>query len=266
MAEPDPPLHSDADPLTEIDAALESDDRKIGAFWHAQNEDQDPDGIAKKMGWATVSAVWSYRKYIDVLRGKSPAPHARTVALQCSRQIASFIRRHPELTVPTKNLLEDRKQACDVNGDEYEEPASTSSEAELLEDQAGVYVYTLPHYINHPVHPATETQGAPSKTPRTFLKVGKSDVNIDERIKKQVTTALPEKPLKLRLYQNDESPTDLERKFHDMLVAADHNPNEKTGAGKEWFMTNLKYLDAIAVTLGSRIERYNGDKTTELET
>ena len=51
-----------------------------------------------------------------------------------------------------------------------------------------------------------------------------------------------------------------------MLDAADHNPNREKGAGKEWFLTNLKFLDAIAVTLGLQIRRYNEDMTTELET
>lgn len=268
MAETDPDLHSGTDSLAEIDALLEIDGRKIGAFWRAQKEDEDAGVIAEKMGWATPSAVWSYRKYIDVLRGTSPAPTAPAVALQCSRQIASFIRRHPDLSGPTKNLLEDRKRDCDAKGDEYEEHVSPSSDADSdsVEDQAGVYVYTLPHYLNHPVHPATETHGAISKTPRTFLKVGKSDVDINVRIRQQASTALPERPLKLRLYRNDESAIDLERKIHRMLKAADHNPNEERGAGKEWFMTNLKFLDAIAVAFEIQIERYNEDKTAELET
>ena len=252
----------DIDAAADIDAALDSDERKIGAMWRAQKIDDDTSRIAKEMGWTTVSAVYSYRTYINVLRGTSAAPRSPVMALQCSRQIASFIRRHSKLSAAAKELLESRRQDCDTSSDEYEEPTSSSSEDELPEDQAGVYVYTLPHYINHPV---TEKPDA-SSTPRTFLKVGKSDVDIEQRIKQQATTALPEKPLKLRLYQNDDKPIDLEHKIHGMLNASDHNPNQEKGAGKEWFLTNLKFLDAIATILGSSIRRYNENMTTELET
>ena len=254
---------TDVDVATAIDAELDSDERKIGDMWRAQKVDNDTNRIAKEMGWTTVSAVYSYRTYINVLRGKSPAPNnSPTMALQCSRQIKSFILRHPKLSPAAKEILERRRQDCEAVSEADQEPESIGSEYDLPENQAGVYVYTLPHYINHPV---AERPDAIS-TPRTFLKVGKSDRDINIRIKEQSSTALPERPLILRLYQNDDTPADLEEKIHDMLSASDHNPNDVKGAGKEWFKTNLKFLDAIATMLGARIHRYNEDRTTELET
>ena len=251
------------DPTREIDAALEGDTRKIGDVWRSQKEDDDVARIMNEMGWAGPGAVYSYRTYINVLRGATPAPKSPTMALQCCRQIASFIRRHPQLSAAAKELLDSRRQECESNAEEYDEPESITSEDDLSSgDKAGVYVYTLPHYLHHPV------RGKPdeSSTPRTFLKVGKSDGDIDGRIRQQTTTALPEPPIKLRTYQGDEGPVVLEKRIHAMLDAADHNPNREKGAGKEWFLTNLKFLDAIASMLGLKIHRYNEDKTTELET
>ena len=251
------------DPATEIDAALEGDTRKIGDVWRSQRKDDDVVRIMNEMGWAGRGPVYSYRTYISVLRGESTAPKSPTMALQCGRQIASFTRRHPQLSTAAKELLDSRRQECESKAEEYDEPESTMSEDDPSSGaQIGVYVYTLPHYLHHPVARKPDE----SSTPKTFLKVGKSDVDVELRIRQQTTTALPEPPMKLRLYQGEGGPVALEKKIHAMLDAADHNPNREKGAGKEWFLTNLKFLDAIASTLKLQIHRYNEDKTTELET
>ena len=38
--------------------------------------------------------------------------------------------------------------------------------------------------------------------------------------------------------------------MHVHLNAADHNQNRKRGAGKEWFLTHLKFIDSTAELLG----------------
>ena len=249
--------------LNQIDAALEDDPRKIGDVWRSQKMGRDVAAIATEMNWASPGPVYSYRTYINVLRGMTEPPMKPTIALQCGRQIASFIRRHPQLSSEARELLNGRRQRCESNVEEYEELEATTSDDDTDEgDNAGVYVYTLPHYIHHPVSGKPDARS----TPRTLLKVGKSDIDIEVRIKQQTTTALPERPIKLRIYQGDDEPTEIEKRIHTMLDAADHNPNREKGAGKEWFLTNLKFLDAIAVTLGLQIRRYNEDMTTELET
>lgn len=249
--------------IAEIEAALDQDPKKIGEVWRAQRADDDVVHIQNEMGWETPSAVYSYRTYINVLRGEVPPPPSPTMALQCSRQIASFIQRHPEIAATTKERLEATRVSCFSNASNDEVDDTTTLEDDGLAGMgAGVYVYTLPHYIQHPVIAKPDA----SSTPRTLLKVGKSDIDIEVRIKQQTTTALPEPPMKLRVYLGDSEPAAIERNMHAMLDAADHNPNRAKGAGKEWFLTNLKFLDAIAKVLDLQTHRYNGDKTTELET
>ena len=244
----------------EIDAALDQDERKIGEFWRAQKQTGDVNEIAAEMGWETPSAVYSYRTYINVLRGT--ASPTVSMALQCRRQIGSFIRRHNELSAQAKDILSSRQASCDSIAESYDEPDSSVGEEADIELGAGVYVYTLPHYIRHPVVDKPDA----SSTPRTFLKVGKSDTNVDERIRQQATTALPEPPVTLRVYQGADYPGKVEKRLHEALDAADHNPNRAKGAGKEWFLTNLKFLDAVAAMLDLKIHRLHEDMTTELET
>lgn len=250
---------SGSDVASEIDAALDNDSRKIGEVWETLKNTDDTTQIMEAMGW-TRGPVYSYRTYIRVLRGEDRPPKG-TMALQCARQIASFVRRHHELSSDAKEILNARRQDCESVADEPTEPDEPSPSS--FKDQAGVYVYTYAHYINHPVSDKQDT----GSTPRTFLKVGKSDDDIEARVNSQTTTALPERPMTLRLYQSENPPAEVEAQIHSILKAADHHhPNPMKGAGREWFLTNLKFLDKIAEILELRIHRRHDSETTELET
>lgn len=110
----------------------------------------------------------------------------------------------------------------------------------------GIYVYTLPHYRRHPYDP---------KSGRTLLKVGHSNRDVIRRFRQQIrTTALPEDPVLLRIYPTAEDASlGYESQFHDLLEAADHDRSEARTGGTEWFLTSLKFLDAIAEVFGLQI-------------
>jgi hypothetical protein len=110
----------------------------------------------------------------------------------------------------------------------------------------GVYVYSLPIYLAHPVD---------AESGRTLLKVGHSAVDVFSRIASQSrTTALPEDPVHLRIYPCEHS-SRMEAAFHDSLSQSGHRREGITSyAGKEWFLTSLEFLDAVAIGLGLEIE------------
>ena len=113
----------------------------------------------------------------------------------------------------------------------------------------GVYVYTYLHYMRYPVRPSYDTD----TSPRTFLKIGKSDSDMAERIASQNRTSMPEPPLVLRMYgvpPNGNALDEIEKIIHSHLNAADHNRNTQKGAGKEWFLTHLPFVDSTASLLG----------------
>lgn len=89
------------------------------------------------------------------------------------------------------------------------------------------------------------------------MKVGKSDRDVVKRFREQTrTTALPEEPVLLRIYQPGENSLDisiLEKKFHSLLEAADHDRSAARTGGTEWFLTSLRFLDEIANTLSLKI-------------
>jgi hypothetical protein len=82
------------------------------------------------------------------------------------------------------------------------------------------------------------------------MKVGKSDSDVIRRFRQQErNTALPEDPRLLRVYTGIEDKGDVEKRIHALLSAADHRRNRSRAAGTEWFLTNLKFLDALAADM-----------------
>src|SRR5205085_1296059 len=72
-----------------------------------------------------------------------------------------------------------------------------SRRAARAQRRPGVYVYSLPIYLEHPVDAASG---------RTLLKVGHSSVDVFTRVSGQSrTTALPEDPVLLRIFACDSS-------------------------------------------------------------
>jgi hypothetical protein len=66
-------------------------------------------------------------------------------------------------------------------------------------------------------------------------------------------TAAPEDPIITRVYlceDGSDSPATMERKFHSLLSAAGHVREVAVNSGREWFLTNEVFLDAIADVLG----------------
>jgi len=57
--------------------------------------------------------------------------------------------------------------------------------------------------------------------------------------------------------------TDLEKRFHSLLEAADHDRSAARTGGTEWFLTSLKFLDEIGSTLNLKII-LNTDINTEV--
>ena len=84
------------------------------------------------------------------------------------------------------------------------------------------------------------------------MKVGRSDRDVIERFRSQTrTTALPEEPVLLRVYpvESGEPSASIERRYHRLLEAADHDRSTARTGGTEWFLTSVRFLDEIADTL-----------------
>jgi hypothetical protein len=202
------------------------------------------------------------RNNLEILRAllDGALPRSPSMTGQAASAIRSFQRRRGQaLSREAREYLAalvDR--LSDAAGDraavELEaQRAEVASEALVARTQgrAGVYVYTYSHYNKFPYVVLSDADD----TELFLMKIGFTETQGDERIKaQQSSTAVPEPILHLRFYEAGPGTTarDLETKFHRLLDLAGH-PRSFASTRREWFATNVFFLDAIAETLGLTI-------------
>ena len=234
--------------VKDLEEYLQNDSSLYGEIWRKTNEGLTDEEIQKSRGATSPNFIWNYRRYTRALLEadlpKSPSMLRETGVL--FRRILKA----STLGLATKTYLEDGLLEIESRIDNKTLQAMEESDAlrttKILETRnaVGVYVYSLMHYLRYPYDPASG---------RTLMKVGRSDRDVIQRFREQTrTTALPEEPVLLRIYQRRESSAEvpvLEKKFHSLLEAADHDRSAARTGGTEWFLTSLKFLDEIADTL-----------------
>jgi len=196
-----------------------------------------------------------FRKYLGFLRfllesdETQVAGHEREAGTQIHRFVARHTAALPDGTAVELRVSADRILDS-LNNPEVRERAQRQAIAIERVALPGIYVYALPHYLRHPVVPAIDDVEAD----RTLMKVGMSDRDTLRRFRQQQrTTELPEDPELLRVFIGDfASYQPVEQEFHTLLRAADHRQARGTAVGTEWFLTSLKFIDAVAATLRLR--------------
>jgi hypothetical protein len=240
----------------EIETYLMVDDSLLGEVWRLTREGLSDDEIRLSRGAASPNFIWNYRRHIDsLLRGTlSNGP----AMLRNNSQIFNRVLKHASLSEEAlhylKEMLEEMERRI-ASSDEREQEESVAVEAnKKIEGQGiiGIYVYSLMHYLRYPYDP---------NSGRTLLKVGRSDRDVIRRFREQTrTTALPEEPVLLRIYETGtQDPAETEKRIHAFLEAADHDRSSARTGGTEWFLTNLKFLDHIASTMNLNMTKSSLD-------
>ena len=247
---PPPPAHVHA----ELVSFLEQDETLMGEVYRKKRDGISNDEIQKAQGAAYPNFIWNYLRHIrSLLEGDIGKK------ISILNETAVHFRRalkYPGISNDTKvylNLglqeIEERKNDTNLV-ERTTKQVLRSSDALEKSYTPGIYVYSLMHYLNYPYHPDSG---------RTLMKVGKSDRDVITRFREQTrTTALPEEPVLLRIYENTDANSELgavEKVFHSLLEAADHDRSTARTGGTEWFLTSLKFLDKIADTLNLKITR-----------
>jgi hypothetical protein len=227
----------------ELAQILQEDNSRIGEVYRGLARNLSAEEIAAELDVSTSNFVWNYGQTIRALL-EGELPTAPTVALGAARKFRSLLRRITLSTDASSYLestlveLENRASNPTARVVEVEEAQRQTERAEARND-VGIYAYALPHYLLHPYEP---------NTGRTLMKVGRSDSDVIQRFRNQTrTTALPEEPILLRVYPTGERPSaEVESDFHRLLEAADHSRSVARTAGREWFVTSLRFLDEAA--------------------
>ena len=243
------PVQPGEEVRNELRGYLAADSSRVGEVYRLIEEGLAPDAIAERLEGGAAGA-WQYRRMVRALLDGN-LPTAPTIALAAARRYRTMLKT-PALSAAARSYLQanlnelERRASDPARLDEEAQRASEQTQQAEARNEAGVYVYALPHYIRHPYDQASG---------RTLLKVGRSDSDVIMRFRSQTrTTALPEEPILLRIYQtNGASAAPAEATFHRLLDAADHSRTLGKSAGREWFLTHTRFLDEIASTLGLHI-------------
>ena len=230
-----------------------SDDERIGA-------------LKEHFGHTSPGTAIGLRQHLDAFRF-GIFPQGPSMARQIAARMKSTMRNH-EFSPSTREVLERNIAelegiASDVDAFEAEQDKAEIAEhsvEERLRDRTGVYVFTYPHYLRHPTHPSRESEKMPD---RTLLKVGFADHGIFDRVNQETSGAgVPEHRRVLRAYlttpSESQSSRNIERRFHELLDSAGHagpkrGSTEYQRGGKEWFYSNVDFLDLIAQLLDLEI-------------
>ncbi|MCQ3808266.1 MAG: GIY-YIG nuclease family protein [Acidimicrobiaceae bacterium] len=206
------------------------------------------------------------RQHLDAVRF-GIFPQGSSMARQIVARIKSTMRNH-DFSPSAREVLEKNINALegiasDVDAFEAEQDKAELAEQsvdEKLSDRTGVYVFTYPHYLRHPTHPSKESEKMPD---RTLMKVGFADHGILDRVNQETSGAgVPEHRRVLRAYLTtpgkSRSSRNVERQFHELLDSAGHagpkrGSTEYQRGGREWFYSNVDFLDRIAQLLDLEI-------------
>jgi len=238
----------------ELIQTLRSNDGQLGKVFELLEQGLTTNReLAEGGGAANPGAAANLRVTVKaVLDGVFPK--GPTVAAQARRSIGGLLRDNAELSPAARSHLEDLRDkleaiATDSTAIEREtEDLGRASKQleESLEKLPGVYVFTLPSFYRavQKIDPD-----------RYWFKVGKTDRVAGIRIGEQMrATGLPEDPWIARVYRHEtRTPREIESEFHNLLVAAGHIRAAGKHSGRDWYATNLDFLDAVAEALGCRL-------------
>lgn len=230
----------------ELVRLLEADESRLGEVYRALQRGLTAREIAAEFEISTPNFVWNYERTVKALLDGN-LPIAPTVALGAARKFRSILGA-TRLSPPTREYLETNLRELEQRANDEtarvaeDKQAQEQTHAAEARQDVGIYVYALPHYLRHPYAP---------ESGRTLMKVGRSDSDVIQRFRTQTrTTALPEEPILLRIYRTElASAASVENNFHRLLAAADHSVSVTRSAGREWYLTSIKFLDEVAKIL-----------------
>jgi hypothetical protein len=235
-----------------VRAILEHEDTVLGRVYQYDLEGRTPAEMAEAEGTQGAAFVYNYRLQVQaLLSGEVPkSPWAARDTAAKLRKWLKTLEMDPRLRddlTTFEATLRSRAEDPEAEAEEVNKAVAKSEQAES-QGVPGIYVYTLPHYLRHPVD---------IETGKTLLKVGHSSKDAYYRAGSAGRlTALPEDPILLRIYPAADSAS-VEKDFHGWLRDADHRSGRTRRAGSEWFVTSTKFLDRVATSMGLEITVVN---------
>ena len=229
----------------ELHAAFLNDRTRLGEVYACLDRGLSDSEIQTELELATVGTIGHIKRSIRAIRdnwnppGLGPATKAKNDLSRLLREfnfsegVRSLLRvRFDELEANVTKLLQDRL------GSEANELQRENSQPNRI--VAGVYVWTINTYLSFP-----------DDRNQVWFRIGQSEDVLQRMRQHRQEVKLPEPLFLYRVYSHaSHHPSDLEDKFHQICQNAEHTRAIVRGRDREWFCTNLDFLDFFAEQIG----------------
>ncbi|QAY69559.1 GIY-YIG nuclease family protein [Xylanimonas protaetiae] len=250
-------------PRDELGEFIAVQDGRLGEVYRLWHERPDARWIADQQNVASVGYIYGWKRAWEAALDGA-VPNGPTALRQTIGSLNSLLKKgRGTLSLAAIDLLKTNRALIIAAADEVdvEEAAEASAAAESIEKRelaaihtAGIYAFSYGWYLESPIDP----EGG-----NTLIKVGKAE-DVASRLDQHRQGArahIPEPLVTIRVYETGSRDLDrTERDFHRLLGTAGHsNPRREESlrrtrneVGREWFLTNADFLDAIAGVLELR--------------
>ncbi|MGF0117439.1 GIY-YIG nuclease family protein [Promicromonospora sp. Marseille-Q5078] len=251
-------------PREELAEFIADQEGRIGDIFTLTSEGLGAKDIAERLNVDTQGFVYQYQAYANAALD-GVVPHGPTTLKQTRSALNGLAKRgRGTLSMAAFDLLQTNRARIIAALDDVdpEQEARAEIEAERTEQNqigalhglAGIYAFSYGWYLESPLDPDGDN---------TLIKVGKAE-DVARRIedhRRGARAHIPEPLVTIRVYAAGTRDLDnTERDFHRLLSTAGHvNPRReetvrrvRNEVGREWFLTNRAFLDAIATALDLR--------------
>ena len=250
-------------PRDELAAFIAEQEGRIGDVYRLTEPGLSARAIADELNVETYGFVYQYQaQAAAALDGAVPG--GPTMLKSVTSALNGLVKRGRGVLSPEAfDLLKTNRAKVLAAKEELDPEIEAQAEIEAEETErkqlaefhgAGIYAFSYGWYLESPVDVERDM---------TLIKGGKA-ADVTARIEQHRAGArahIPEPLVTIRVYATGDLDLDrTERTFHRLLSTAGHdNPRREESVrrmrnevGKEWFLTNAAFLDAVATALDLR--------------
>lgn len=230
----------------ELDHAFTNDRLRLGSVYRCIKRDLSDEEIMQELGLGTIGSIGHARRSIRAIRDgwNPPGLHPAMIAkndlgrllreFNFSERVRTVLRDRYEIL--EANLQQIRESQADEETDDPQNTQDTTSNAAI----AGVYVWTIDTYREN-----EDDRG------QVWFRIGCSDDVFQRMREHRAAVKLPEPLVLVRVFShNSLSPRELESRFHTICSVAVHERARVNNRDREWFRTNLDFLDKYSQDIG----------------
>lgn len=231
----------------ELHHALLADPNRLGEIYRCIHVRGLSDAeIQRELDLATVGTIGHSKRSIRAIcdgwnpPGLGPASRARSELGRLLRDFnfsepvrETLRRRYEDLESNVQRIMDQRLEAPNI---EHRESETTPVDAVV----AGVYIWTINTYLE-----------SEDDRHQVWFRIGCSEDVLQRMRQHRSDVKLPEPLLLARVYSSERfNPKQLESKFHEICTAAVQERAKVNNRDREWFRTNLEFLDRYALDIG----------------